>query len=391
MKTPASKPAALVITRNLPPLVGGMERLLWHIVNELHADWRVHVVGPTSCSAHLPHDVTADEVTIRPMYRYLLSSKLAAIGAAMRLHPSLVFAGSGLTAPMAWLASRLVGAHCVVYLHGLDVEARHPVYRWFWKPFFRRCDRVLVNSHFTRQLALDAGIAETRITILHPGVELPDIGDAAQQRASFRARHSLDDNLLMLYVGRITARKGLASFVQNCLPAIVKEHPMAKLVVIGDEPANALLKSAGERTKIMETLKAAKLENCVMFLGELAHDAPELNAAYFAADVSIFPVEERPYDNEGFGMVAIEAAAHGLPTIAFAVGGIRDAIADGLSGSLIPAGEPHTFIRAVNDHLSEPAERKAARMDEIRAFASEFAWPVFGHRLRQLCRFEQNS
>ena len=85
MKTPASKPAALVITRNLPPLVGGMERLLWHIVNELHADWRVHVVGPTSCSAHLPHDVTADEVTIRPMYRYLLSSKLAAIGAAMQI------------------------------------------------------------------------------------------------------------------------------------------------------------------------------------------------------------------------------------------------------------------------------------------------------------------
>ena len=48
-------PNALIITRNLPPLVGGMERLVWHIVDELREAYRLHVIGPAGCGAHLPH------------------------------------------------------------------------------------------------------------------------------------------------------------------------------------------------------------------------------------------------------------------------------------------------------------------------------------------------
>ena len=50
-------------------------------------------------------------------------------------------------------------------------------------------------------------------------------------------------------------------------------------------------------------------------------DDQRLSDAYFAADVMVFPVLDLPGDVEGFGMVAVEAAAHGLPTVAFAVGG----------------------------------------------------------------------
>ncbi len=44
-----TRPIALVITRNLPPMVGGMERLVWHIVDELRVDYRAHVIGPQGC------------------------------------------------------------------------------------------------------------------------------------------------------------------------------------------------------------------------------------------------------------------------------------------------------------------------------------------------------
>lgn len=385
MKTLPRRSAALVITRNLPPLVGGMERLVWHIVDELRTDWDVHVIGPAGCRSHLPQEVSGSEVPIRPMYRYLLRTKLATLRQALRQRPRLVFAGSGLTAPFAWLAARLVGARCVVYLHGLDVEARHPIYRLFWRPFFRRCDQVLVNSRFTRRLALDAGVAPKRIAILHPGVSLPDLTEAAQRRAEFRERHNLGEIPLMLYVGRITARKGLADFVRNDLPAIIERVPSAKLVVIGDEPAGALLRSTGERTRIDEALKASGLEHSVEFLGERAHDDPDLDAAYFAADVSIFPVQERPFDNEGFGMVALEAAAHGLPTVAFAVGGVTDAIADGSSGDIIKPKDALSFQQKVVERIEESPNAKATRVENARMFASNFVWPTFGRKLRRLC------
>src|SRR3546814_16851853 len=71
-----------------------------------------------------------------------------------------------------------------------------------------------------------------------------------------------------------------------------------------------------------------------MFLGTITVDAL-LSVVYKAASAHIFPVREIPGDPEGFGMVAVEAAAHGVPTIAFATGGIVDAVAEGDRKSVV--------------------------------------------------------
>lgn len=372
----------MVITRNLPPLVGGMERLVWHIASELRPDYRLHVVGPAGCRTLLPSAVTASEIPVRPMAAFLLRTKLTSIWQALRLRPRLIIAGSGLTAPFAWLAARLCGARCVVYLHGLDIEARHPIYRLLWRPFFRRFDRILVNSRFTEQLARSAGVPAKHIAILHPGVDLPDPRGAPNQTVSFRERHGLGDHPILLYVGRITARKGLAGFAQDVLPQILNQQPETRLVVIGDEPTQALHHQSGERQRVIDALRALHLEDRVLFLRNIDDDA--LRAAYFSADALVFPVQERPGDHEGFGMVAIEAAAHGLPTVAFASGGVVDAIEDGTSGRLIPPGDTRAFADAVLEIVAraDPASRRAA----CRQFAERFAWPLFGEALRSSCR-----
>ncbi|WP_038088875.1 glycosyltransferase family 4 protein [Acidihalobacter prosperus] len=380
-----SKPHALVITRNLPPMIGGMERLVWHIVEGLREEWQVQVVGPERCSAHLPPDVGASETPLRPLWRFLLGALFSGLKQSLRLRPKLVVAGSGLTAPFAWLAARLIGGRCVVYLHGLDIEARHPVYRLLWRPCFKHFDRVLVNSRFTRGLAIDAGVDESRIALLHPGVALPDLATAASLREQFRKRYDLGDGPIMLYVGRITARKGLADFIDHALPDIIRRCPAAKLVVIGDEPSGSLLGTTGERTRINASLNDTALQSHVLFLGERVQDDPELDAAYFAADVSVFPAQQRPYDNEGFGMVAIEAAAHGLPTVAFDVGGVGDALADTVSGALIPRDDYASFAHAVCTQLSASAPQ-TIRCHSARLFASRFAWEIFAIRLRDICR-----
>lgn len=380
-----AKPTALIITRNLPPRVGGMERLIWHIVDELRPDYHIHVIGPTGSATLLPKDVTMTEIPIESFIIYLFKSLIAVIKQSIRLRPQLAFAGSGLTAPLAWLSSRISAKICIVYLHGLDVEVNHPIYRFGWLPFIRRCNRVLANSHFTQQLAINAGVPAEKISIIHPGVTLPDLDSAVTQRQCFRTRHNLIGKPLMLYVGRMTARKGLAAFIEKGLPTIIEKFPDAKLIVIGEEPTSALLKPGGERMRIANALKATQLQHCVEFLGELEREDPELDAAYFAADVSIFPVRYRPNDNEGFGMVAIEAAAHGLPTVAYNVGGVSDAIKNGVSGILITPEQYIDFARAVCNYLEEAPYRQNKQLECIHNFAKKFTWSTFGEQVRSLC------
>lgn len=374
-------PHALVITRNLPPLVGGMERLVWHIVDELNKSYNVHVVGPFACGPLLPQGTTCNEVPLKPIYRYLLHTFFIVIYRIFCQRPHLVVAGSGLTAPFAWLAARISRTHCVVYLHGLDIEARHPFYRLLWRPFFRHFDCVLVNSHFTQRLAIQIGIPKQRIRVLHPGVTLPDRDDADSQRIGFRARHNLGDIPIMLYVGRITGRKGLAVFCKTILARILEQHPEARTLVVGDDPVNALHRGKGERAHVEAILNENGLMQTVLFLGKI--DDHELSAAYFAADILVFPVQQRKNDAEGFGMVAIEAAAHDLPTVAFAAGGVTDAIADDVSGKLITAGDNKAFSEAVINLLRKPFPIRKGK--DIRAFAAKFSWPRFGERLRLFC------
>jgi phosphatidylinositol alpha-1,6-mannosyltransferase len=96
----------------------------------------------------------------------------------------------------------------------------------------------------------------------------------------------------------------------------------------------------------------------------------------------VFPVKDIPGDVEGFGMVALEAAAHGLPTVAFGAGGVPDAVADGVSGSLVPAGDYPQMAACIDRYLA--GDWGSVSPASCVAFAEDFAWPGYGERLRSL-------
>jgi len=393
----------------MPPLVGGMERLNWHMAEELAKVADVRVVGPQGSAALAPSGVTVREAPLKPLWKFLWRARSLARNEARSWNPDVVLAGSGLTAPIARSAARVCGARAAVYVHGLDVAVRHLAYRAIWLPVIRRADRVIANSRATAQLCRDVGVDPARIGIVHPGVDTPrDVyepspratrhplteregfrsepfsrrkrgrreGPGSRDAVGFRERHALGGRPLLLSVGRLSARKGLREFVTRALPRIVAAQPDAMLLIVGDAPNQALHAQAQPPDSIRAVAREAGVAGNLLFLGTIT-DYKELGTVYRAADVHVFPVREIPGDPEGFGMVAVEAAAHGLPTVAFATGGVIDAVAEGQSGHLITPGDYTRFADAVLGMFNERESLRNHCVD----FACQFVWSEFGGRI----------
>lgn len=358
-----------ILSRNLPPLRGGMERLGQLMIEALQHDYACHVIGPPGATAHLPETVTVEECRAAAALPYLLETGLRVLYAALRRpRPAFVLAASGLTAPLAWLYARLARCPYVVVVHGLDIVADSRVYQSVFVPRLHAAARVVVNSRNTARLAREHGVSDAALRIVHPGIAWPAELPAAED---FRTRHGLGDGPILLAVGRLTARKGVAEFIAECLPHLLAAHPGLHFVVIGGEARQAIRRETSTRAQIERALGGGALAAAVRLLGDV--DDAELGRAYMTADLHVFPLLDVPGDVEGFGMVAAEAAAHGLLTVAFATGGVVDAVEEGVTGTLAPPGDHGALTARILALLPQAraVERRRACRESARRFAAE--------------------
>jgi phosphatidylinositol alpha-1,6-mannosyltransferase len=366
----------VIITRNLPPMTGGMERLNMHMLDVLAERYAVQVIGPPGCAEYLGPGVQCFECRRSSAAAFLLESLWHVLGLVLgRQKPLAIIASSGLTAPLAWLAARLRRVPFVTFVYGLDLVADHRAYQRIFIPAIRASSLVVAISENSARIANEKGVAQQRLRVLHPGVAWPRVLPSTHD---FLARHALAERKLILSVGRLVARKGLAKFIAHALPAIVKQEPASLLVIIGGQASNALRRETSELDTIKQTVTTLGLEQHVLLLGVVS-DA-EVAAACVAASAFIFPLIPVVGDIEGFGMAVAEAAAFGLPCIAFDEGGVIDAIRPDVTGRLIARGDYGKFAEAVL------AQLRGAGLDraQCRDAARTFAWPRYRENLLEI-------
>jgi len=368
----------LVVTRNFPPLLGGMEKFNARLFAEMARECDVALCGPAGCAAHVPAHATVAEVGGGNLAVFLAGLGVAAVRMARRFRPDVVVAGSGLTSPLALAAARVARARYAVFVYGLDLVVKSWIYQRFWMPTIRSADLSFPISEYTRRIAIERGLPDARMKLLTPGVDIPAAPDP-RAAATFRQRFGLDARPIILSVGRLTNRKGVVEFIEKSLPAIVQSHADVAFVIIGGEPSDAL---AGNRGGAMDRIRQAAEQSGVarnvVLLGRCDDDV--VLEAYRASQLHVFPVIELPGDVEGFGLVALEAAANGLPTVAFRVGGIPDAIGEGVSGTLVTPADYVAMSAAVCRYLDRAGDGSSMR-DSCISFARQFDWRIIGQRL----------
>lgn len=374
-------PRILVITRNLPPLTGGMERLLWHTCDALSQSSVLGILGPAGAEDYFKKDFPVWTIPVNKLSTYLPNLFLKTRSVAKSFNPDIILSGSGLTIPAALFGARISDAKVISWLHGLDIVAKSTIYQKLFVPYFKKCDRVIVNSSNTKKLAVNAGVKKQKISILHPGVIKQD--ESKSCSSGFLTHHGLKQNIILLSVGRLTKRKGLLEFVKFCLPEIKKKVPNVKLVIVGEDAEQAV---KTDKVSIKSSIVREATNHCVqdalVFLGKL--DEAELNAAYSSSDLHVFPVKNIRGDVEGFGMVALEAAANGLPTVAFNVGGISDAVKNNISGWLVEEENYTQMSKLIINELN--SESPSITASNCREYAADFDWATFGEKLRWIIK-----
>lgn len=179
--------------------------------------------------------------------------------------------------------------------------------------------------------------------------------------AALRRELGAEDKLLYLYVGRISAEKGIDVYAQS-IRAFNAKHPgRARFVFTGDGP-------------YLETLQAMQIENTVC-TGALHGRA--LSQVYASCDVFVFPS-----DNETFGNVMLEAMASGAPGICADAGGLKDFTAHGENAYVCAPRDAAALTEALEAMMDERLREKL-RAGALRT-ASERSWErIFENLLAQ--------
>lgn len=186
-------------------------------------------------------------------------------------------------------------------------------------------------------------ISRDRIEILTPGVDRALFRPGSSHSA--RIAVGLGEYPILLFVGRIQALKGLDLAI-DALAA--SQHSDARLVVIGGLSGHQGLETHED---LMARIKRHNLSERIIFIDPQPHHL--LPSYYRAADVCLVPSR-----SESFGLVALEAAACGVPVVASDVGGLRDNVVNDVTGLLVDERDHKLFAAAVDKLLSHPEMRR---------------------------------
>jgi len=203
------------------------------------------------------------------------------------------------------------------------------------------------------------------VHVVNPGVDLYTFTPGQGRKSAREFIGTPQDALVVTFVGRIQPHKGPEVLIQAA-SQLVKHSPHMRSRLI----VNIIGGASGANTEEVERLKEL---SSWLAINDVVHFAPpvprtELVQWYRAADLVCVPSY-----SESFGLVALEAQACGTPVIATAVGGLRTAVADGISGVLVDGHDPKAWSSVIARLLQEPQRRVLLSMGAIE-HASHFGW-----------------
>lgn len=364
----------LLATNDFPPKIGGIQSLLWEWWRRLPAERFAVLTSPyrgaDAFDREQPFRIerTREPVLLpHPMMVRRIDNLAREVGAELVvLDPAVPL---GLVGPSLQLPYDVV-------LHGAEVTVpgRLPGSRQALGHVLRRARHVISAGAYAADEAERAAGQALPVTIVPPGVDCDRFHPlAAGERRAARRRFGLPVSAdLVVGISRLVPRKGFDVAIRAA--ALLKPgRPDLVLAIAG----------GGRDERRLKQL-AGDLGAPVRFLGRVPHE--DLPALYACADVFTMPCRSRwgGLEQEGFGIVFVEAAACGVPQVAGDSGGAAEAVEHGRTGFVIDHPEdPRAVADALAAILDDPDRRaEMGRASRVRA-ETELSYDVLAQRLGQ--------
>lgn len=252
-------------------------------------------------------------------------------------------------------------ARLMLTFYGSEIQrlASRRLLRWSTGHLLDQATGISVISGFARDLLLRHFPRAASKVVVTPGALRTDLAPHHATAAPQKLKH----RVIILTVARLNPRKGQLQIIQALKALPPSQRPLIEYWLVGSH--------SKENYEAVLNAAAADANFHVKFLGDISDG--KLDDIYRQAD--IFAMTSMPHKRsvEGYGLVYLEAGAHGLPVIAHNIGGVSDAVIDGKTGILIEPGDTAALTAAFSQLISDPALRR--RLGEAgRIWANQSSW-----------------
>jgi glycosyltransferase involved in cell wall biosynthesis len=237
-------------------------------------------------------------------------------------------------------------------------------FNWFLRIFeekmLERSNKIIAVSDFTRRELLQYyKVNEDKIRVIHNGVDVNKFQPASDKRKAKDELGFNPDDIAILSVGRLYARKGLFTLIES-MPAVVRRFPRAKFVISGKGQSNEMKKLVAHAQKL-------GVRDNIVFTGYFPDK--KLPRLYQAADVFAFSTF---YENLPFAV--LEALSTGLPVVTTRVGGIPEMIEDGQNGFLVQPFNSRELSDRILYFLEHPTAASEMAVLARKIIEERFDW-----------------
>ena len=347
----------LFVSRAYPPVVGGIERQNFELARHLAQLADVTLVANRHGKWILP--LFLPWAIIKSLW--------------LTRTQDLILLGDGVLGLVGWFLKRFTRTPVVCILHGLDITFPAPIYQQLWvQRWIPSADRFFPVSQETQRRAVALGIPAERCHTIPNGVDPAEFGaKVPRQELECLLGRPLAGRRLLLTVGRLIRRKGVAWFVDQVLPRL---EPAVLYMIVGDGP---------ERQAISEAIDHHGLQEQALLLGRVEGDI--VCKLFGGVDIFIQPNIPVAGDMEGFGLVVLEASASGTPVVASRLEGLVDSVREGENGLLVTPGSAKAFGAAIQGLLADEPRRRQLGERARALVEAEYSWTAIAARYHRVC------
>ena len=244
--------------------------------------------------------------------------------------------------------------------HGSTTEGslRYRATRMLETHVVRKADAVTTICDGIRQDLIGRGIPPEKITVIPNAVNIEKFEVSTGKDPAFAQSLGLTGATVIGFIGSFYAYEGLDLLV-DAFPAILREHANARLLLVGGGFQDNALRAQVDRLN---------LKDKVTFTGRVPHE--EVNRYYDLIDVLAYPRHSMRLTELVTPLKPLESMAQGRLLVASDVGGHKELIQDGITGSLFKAGHADDLAKSVNQLLTSP-EQWPQRIVAGRKFVEE--------------------